>query len=89
MMRRGMHVAMRHPEEVLMAQFGLDLPTTDAAAFDKAYFGYVGRELTSRPEVLSKLVSYPVNLLIERRVVSMSCGSHLDKFLKQWRSEQV
>ena len=72
-----------------MAQFGLDLPTTDAAAFDRAYFGYVGRELTSRPEVSSQLVGYPINRAIERRVVSMSCSRHLNTFSEMWRSEQL
>ena len=69
-----------------MAQIGLDLSAREAAGFDKAYYNFVERRLSFRPDVETKLVSYPVNQMVQRRVVSMSCPDQLKSFTNSWRS---
>ena len=69
-----------------MAQIGLDLPAGEAASFDQAYFRFLKDRLLLRPDIDTRLVSYPVNGMVERRVVSMSCPDHLSTFTRSWRS---
>ena len=70
-----------------MAHFEIDLPTPQAAQFDKLLTLFVGGELMGAEDVDVQATSYSVGSGVERRYVFMSSPVYLDAFTKQWEAK--